>query len=134
MSLYNVDFDQILALDEQRAALLAALTCEKIYPNYSQFNREAKWRNVEDLAKAVEFLYTAAIDGKWSQKAAKKAQINVGESIPDIDNFIEYNSVGYAFDASLAIDAALSFLVTDDKQHVIDCVTHALNTVDMFVQ
>ena len=134
MSLHNVNFDQILALDEQRAALLAALTCEKICPNYSQFNRTAKWGNAEDLAKAVEFLYAAATTGKWSRKVAREVRIKVEESIPDIDNFMEYSSASYAFDASLAIDAALSFLATDDKQHVIDCVTHALNTVDMFVQ
>ncbi len=52
---------------------------------------------------------------------------------PDTENFNDIY-VSFALDACSSVYSSLSFIIDHNDEHIIDVVTYARDTVDMFIQ
>ena len=120
-------------LDEAHCALIAALVCNRLYPNYLLFTEKENWGNPSLFRNGIELLFKTATDGLRPVAQAQKLDDALDSAFPDLDDFTS-SEASYAFDASSAFDSALQFLITGEKGHVVNCSIAAFDTVDMFVQ
>lgn len=120
-------------LGEAHCALFAALICDKLYPNYLLFAETENWGSPTTFRDGVELLFDMSLTGIRPVADAEKLVIAFDLVFPDLDDFSGITP-SYAFDASTALSEALRFVLTDDKEHIVNCSTAARDTVDMFVQ
>lgn len=125
--------NRINVLGEAHCSLVAALICDKLYPNYLLFTETDNWGNPSLFRAGIELLFEAAATGNRPISAAQKLDNELDSAFPDLDDFTS-SQASYAFDASSALASALQFLITGEKEHVVNCSIAAFDTVDMFVQ
>lgn len=121
------------AFDDAHCALVAALVCNRLYPNYLLFTEVENWGNPRLFRAGIELLFETAAGGSRPVAQAQKLYDSLDSAFPDLDDFTS-SEASYAFDASSAFDSALQFLITGEKEHVVNCSIAAFDTVDMFVQ
>lgn len=120
-------------LGEAHCCLVAALVCDKLYPNYLLFTETNNWGNPSLFRAGIALLFEAAAVGRRPVSEAQKLDNELDSAFPDLDDFTS-SEASYAFDASSALASALNFLITEEKEHVVNCSVTAFDTVDMFVQ
>ncbi|WP_072008659.1 DUF416 family protein [Hymenobacter sp. IS2118] len=120
-------------LSESHCCLIAALVCDKLYPNYLLFTETDKWGSPALFRAGIELLFEASVVGIRPISEAQKLDDELDSAFPDLDDFTS-SEASYAFDASSALNSAFQFLITGDKEHVVSCSISAFDTVDMFVQ
>lgn len=123
----------IEVLGEAHCSLVAALVCDRLYPNYLLFTKFDNWGNPSLFRAGIELLFDTAVNGIRPIAAAQRMDDELDSAFPDLDDFTS-REASYAFDAASALNSALLFLITGEKEHVVNCSIAAFNTVDMFVQ
>ena len=120
-------------LSERKKALHIVLTCEKLFFNYQFFSKEANWGN-SHVFKDVILLYYEFINGNLINTIEIQQLENAVEiNTPDLDE-VGHPLTSYGFDAGIAFLEALGYLKEKSLNHMIEVISGAINTVDMFVQ
>jgi uncharacterized protein YjaG (DUF416 family) len=124
--------EHIKNLSLEHLILFCALNCEKTLQGYLLFSEKEEWGNIAFFQDTIKEVYKQLIEKKKYLdyiKIREKLLINS----PDIDEF-EGVLASYAFDSCCAFDELIKFLITSDKEHVLNNSQYLINTVDMFVQ
>jgi uncharacterized protein len=118
---------------DRNKILFIALVCRKMLPHYILFSEKEGWGDIEILEKAINLMFKSAINGFEEHKyEAEKLSESIDEICPDLDDFEGIAS--YALDTCIAIDEALRFIISEDKENINNAFTSVFDTVDMFIQ
>lgn len=125
---------RISLLSKNARVLFAALTCEMLYPNYVVFEKRTGWGESEILMEAIAIIYQQVIkDGLYSVEEIEDMINRIDSITPDTEDFTDL-STSFALDACTSIYSTLNYLLENNLNHILDVVTYAIDTVDMFVQ
>lgn len=124
---------KIVKLSFKQQILFAVLTCEKLLPNYRQFSNSIKWGNIEILEEAIVMIYQFLQDIELNDAELDGIYEKIIEITPNVENF-EGDLPSYALDTCSAISDAIEFLLSEDQSYLLNIVSIARDTIDMFIQ
>jgi len=117
----------------QHQTLLATLTCEKMRAAIVAFDAEA----AEKGAPLFEEALTVLLAFSLGQPVLPSSYVQLAERLqafwPDLDASTNVFA-SYAFDACVALSEALAYVQNRDSTHVLQCLTAATDTIDLYVQ
>ena len=122
----------LYSLSNKQQAAFAALTCEKLLPQYQAFCQAADWGSPAVFVSGIELLYDVALYG-FPQPQAAAVRAKLALATPALGEF-SADATPYALDACSALEQALLFLEDKQEIHLSYCATAATDTVEMFVQ
>ncbi|WP_428327635.1 DUF416 family protein [Mucilaginibacter sp.] len=119
-------------LSLEHLILFCNLNCEKMLEGYLLFSEKEEWGDITFFQDTIKEIYEQLIK-KNKQLDYIKTREKLLVNSPDLE---EFNSViaSYAFDTCCTFDELIQFLITLDKEHVLNNSQYCINTVDMFVQ
>lgn len=123
----------ILSLPNSHQAVLSALTCEKMLPSIVKFDQGEANQGQHLFEKSITAIFSFSLGFSADLEEYKILKDEVEAFWPDLDES-QNEFASYAFDACLAMTEALNFVINKDSTHVINCITAATDTVDMYVQ
>jgi len=107
--------------------------CERLFPNYMAFKREAKWGDEQPLRKALDRLWNH-VDGKELATEQIGRLTKECEAVaPDSDNFSS-NLTAAAQDMCFAICAVLDYVAQGNLERIAQASSFAIDTLDRHVQ
>ncbi|RFS17701.1 DUF416 family protein [Emticicia sp. C21] len=124
---------KIVKLSFKQQVLFAVLTCEKLLPNYRQFSNIEKWGDIEVLEEAIVMIYQYLQDIELNDTELDGIYEKITEITPNVEQF-KGDLASYALDACSAVSDAVEFLLSEDQSYLINIVSIAQETIDMFVQ
>jgi len=126
--------NSLLRLPYKGKILFAALTIEKLYPNYIAFEDRRSWGNHLVLSEGISLIYQYLIkEDLFTDKEIKELINNIDVITPDTDDFPGILT-SFALDACTSILDTLQFIIDKDDKHIINVSIYARDTVDMFIQ
>ncbi|GGH31387.1 DUF416 family protein [Sphingobacterium alkalisoli] len=135
MDKYREEIEQlILGIPDRGKILFAALTAERLYPNYMFFQRINRWGKLESLGEGLSIIYQSLIkDDLFNSSEIEFAIANLEIVTPDTEEFPDITT-SFALDACTSISSILSYLLEKNTEHIVDVAIFARDTVDMFIQ
>lgn len=124
---------KIVKLSFKQQVLFAVLTCEKLLPNYRQFSSIEKWGDIEVLEEAIVMMYQYLQDIELNDAELDGIYEKIAEITPSVEQF-NGDMASYALDTCSAVSDAVEFLLSEDQSYLINIVSIAQETIDMFVQ
>ena len=124
--------DKVKNLSLKQQVLFAVLTCEKLLPNYIQFSNQEKWGSVEVLEEAIVMLYQYLQDIELNDAELDSIYEKIYDVSPHTEDF-KGILTPFALDACSAIAESVEFLLSEDLSYLMNVVSIARDTVDMFV-
>ena len=124
---------KIVKLNFKQQVLFAVLTCEKLLPNYRQFSDTERWGNIEVLEDAIVIIYQYLQDIEVNDAELDGIYEKITEVTPNAENF-EGDLASYALDTCSAVSDAVEFVLSEDQSYLINIVSIAMETIDMFIQ
>ncbi|TSJ40643.1 DUF416 family protein [Mucilaginibacter corticis] len=126
--------NEVQLLSDVKKIAFAALTSEKLYPNYVFFQKNTGWGNAGILESALVVIYQSMLNRNKIDKEIIKDSIFAVDSItPDTEDFPGLLT-SFALDSCTSIYNTLNYLLDNNIEHIIDVAIYARDTVDMFVQ
>ena len=134
MDVYISDITgKIYSLSNRSKILFATLTCDILYPHYVAFQNQTNWGNDRPLLKGIGLLYKYVINSNsFFPNDIKQLISEIERVTPDTEDF-ENPLTSFALNACTAVINSLQFLVDQDTKSVINVVTYARDTVDLFI-
>ncbi|MGI4832309.1 MAG: DUF416 family protein [Janthinobacterium lividum] len=114
-------------------AVLAALTCEKMLPAISRFDEPESKRGRPLFEEAIAAMLAFGLSRALPITAYQQLQDQLAAFWPDLDKS-DNDFASYAFDACGALSEALLLVEEQGVAHLLNCLTAATDTVDMYVQ
>lgn len=124
---------KIVKLSFKQQILFAVLTCEKLLPNYRQFSEIEKWGDIEVLEEAIVMIYQHLQDIDVNDEELDGIYEKISEITPNVEHF-QGDLASYALDTCSAVSDAVEFLLSEDQSYLINIVSIAQETIDMFIQ
>lgn len=126
-------YSLLLQLPVHHQAVLAALTCEKMLPSISKYDEQESEQGRPLFEEATAAILAFGLQASLPVEEYQRLQRQLAAFWPDLD---ESNNdfASYAFDACGALSSALLLVETKQHTHLLDCLTAATDTVDMYVQ
>ena len=122
---------KVLNLNRKKLSLFCNLNCEKMLPCYRVFSETEQWGNFAFFNSLVQSQYPAIIGGNALDYNQLESELQ--ENFPHLEEFSS-EAASYGLDACVAFDEMISFLLSDDAEHVVNNSQACIDTVDMFVQ
>ncbi|NII83153.1 DUF416 family protein [Pedobacter sp. SG908] len=135
MDIYREDIKgKLKSLTTEQQLLFAALTCERLYPNYVYFHKRFDWGDPKVLLDSMEIIYQSLFFKTLfgSDEIQEHAEA-VDMVTPDTEDYSEV-FVSFALDACTSVYSTLNFMRDQNLDHVADVASYARDTVDMFIQ
>ncbi len=123
----------ILSLPKSHQAVFSALNCEKMLPSIVRFDQGESNQGQHLFEKSIRAIFSFGLGLSTDLEEYKILKDEVESFWPDLDES-QNEFASYAFDACIAMDEALNFVINSDSAHVINCITAATDTIDMYVQ
>jgi uncharacterized protein YjaG (DUF416 family) len=123
----------LLQLPISYQAVLAALTCEKMLPSISKFDEQESKRGGSLFGEAIEAMLAFGLGRSLPITVYQQLQEQLAAFWPDLDES-DNDFASYAFDACGALSEALLLVEEHETTHLLNCLTAATDTVDMYVQ
>lgn len=123
----------LLQLPVTHQVVLAALTCEKMLPSISQFDKQERKPGRPLFEEAIEALLAFGLGRSLPMTAYQQLQDQLATFWPDLDES-DNDFASYAFDACGALAEALLLVEEKETAHLLSCLTAATDTIDMYVQ
>jgi len=120
-------------LSTQHQTVLAALTCEKMRASIVAFDAEAAEQGTPLFEEAITALLAFGVGQPLPPSAYAHLTERLAAFWPDLDESTNAFA-SYAFDACVALSEALAYVQNRDSTHVLQCLTAATDTIDMYVQ
>lgn len=114
----------------------AALVCERMLPNYAEFQRRAGWGDVGPLRRSLDRIWLHVVGDRLTETEGKDLRGQFLAVTPHSYQFGEAELgcfVGVAQDASGVIDSCLSYIQTSDEKAITSIGLSAIGSVDAFV-
>lgn len=113
--------------------VFAASCCERLLPNYLEFEKDEKWGDFKLLRSSLNSIWEMVKNKTIDVKEAKELAEKCVSVIPDSENFSsQFTSA--AIDAGTCVYETLMFCVDRSIQRILDVSTLSLDTVDMYLQ
>lgn len=125
--------DRLTKLDSQKQLVFGALCCERLLPNYEAFQLETGWGNYCTIRNALNFVWETLNSDTINPREVKYVLDSCEALVPHSDNFTSIY-VTSAQDACFAVCSLLDFITADNVDRIVDVVTLAIESVDLFVQ
>ncbi|MGI4823630.1 MAG: DUF416 family protein [Janthinobacterium lividum] len=123
----------LLQLPVHRQAVLAALTCEKMLPSISKYDEHEPKQGRPLFEEAIAAILAFGLRTSLPVTAYQRLQEQLAAFWPDLDES-DNDFASYAFDACGALSSALLLVETKQHTHLLNCLTAATDTIDMYVQ
>lgn len=124
----------VIKLSRKQRILFCVLTCERLLPNYKHFEKENNWGNHEVLQESIDMIYQYLINDKlFAADDVLELLERVDSVTPHTEDFTGILT-SFALDACTSIESTLNFILNNKLEHVMEVVSYAYDTVDMFVQ
>jgi uncharacterized protein YjaG (DUF416 family) len=123
----------ISQLPPSHQVALAALTCDKMLPSIKCFDELEAVKGENLFKEAIAALYVFSVGRPLSLTAYGHLADRLNDFWPDLDESTNLYA-SYAFDACVALSEALAYVLSQDTTHVLQCLTAATDTVDMYAQ
>jgi uncharacterized protein YjaG (DUF416 family) len=123
----------LLQLPVTHQAVLAALTCEKMLPSISQFDEQESKPGRPLFEEAIKAIFAFGLGSSLPMTAYQQLQDQLATFWPDLDES-DNDFASYAFDACGALAEALLLVEEQKTAHLLNCLTAATDTIDMYVQ
>lgn len=124
----------LIRLPREGCLLFAALTSERLYPNYVYFYNTFNWGNPKILEEAISVVFQFLISKDSIDRSEILTLIEEVDLItPNTEDFSEIY-VSFALDACTSVYSTLNFILDQKLEHIIDVAVYARDTVDMFIQ
>lgn len=123
----------LLQLPITHQVVLAALTCEKMLPAISKFEELESKRGCPLFEEATAAMLAFGLSRALPMTAYQQLQDQLAAFWPDLDES-DNDFASYAFDACGALSEALLLVEEQASTHLLNCLTAATDTVDMYVQ
>jgi len=135
MDIYREDIkDKLKFLSVTQQLLFAALTCERLYPNYLYFHERFGWGNPKVLLDCIDIIYQYIfIENLFGRNEIQQHIEAVDIVTPNTEDYSEI-FVSFALDACTSIYSTLNFMLDQNLDHIADVASYARDTVDMFIQ
>lgn len=123
----------LLQLPVTHQVVLAALTCEKMLPSISQFDKQERKPGRPLFEEAIEVMLAFGLGRSLPMTAYQQLQDQLATFWPDLDES-DNDFASYAFDACGALAEAILLVEEKETAHLLNCLTAATDTIDMYVQ
>ena len=123
----------LLQLPVPHKAVLAALTCEKMLPSISKYDEHESKQGRPLFEEAIAAILAFGLRTSLPMTAYQGLQRQLAAFWPDLDE-TDNDFASYAFDACGALSSALLLVETKQHVHLLNCLTAATDTIDMYVQ
>jgi uncharacterized protein YjaG (DUF416 family) len=126
--------NDVVKLSRTKRTLFSVVNCEKLLPNYVAFQEHNGWGNYHELQESIDITYQYLINSSLFKDD------DFFELLERMDNVTphteEFSGIltSFALDACTAIESTLRYILSDDVEYVMEVVTYAYDTVDMFIQ
>jgi uncharacterized protein YjaG (DUF416 family) len=135
MDIYREKMSSEIQLLNRKAKLIfCLLSCEKLLPNYKYFSEIYKFGSDKKLKEIIDFLFDFVLEEKEITEDQVIFFIEEIERITPDTNDFETILVSFALDACTSVLSLLYFIRDNEIEHILDVVTYARDTVDMFIQ
>lgn len=126
--------NSVIKLSKKKKILFCVLTCEKLLSNYMSFEEENDWGDHQVLQEAIDMIYQYLINDKlFSNEEISELLERVDAITPHTEDFPGILT-SFALDACTSVESTLQFILDDKAEHVMEVVSYAYDTVDMFIQ
>lgn len=102
-------------------------------PSIVKFDQDEANQGQHLFEKSIIAVFSFGLGFSADLEEYKILKDEVESFWPDLDES-QNDFASYAFDACIAMVEALNFIINTDSAHVINCITAATDTVDMYVQ
>jgi len=123
----------LLQLPIHHQAVLAALTCEKMLPSIRKYDEHEPQPGHPLFEEAIAAILAFGLRTSLPITIYQQLQSQLAAFWPDLDE-VDNDFASYAFDACGALSSALLLVETKQHTHLLDCLTAATDTIDMYVQ
>jgi uncharacterized protein YjaG (DUF416 family) len=123
----------LLQLPVHHQAVLAALTCEKMLPSISKFDEHELKQGCPLFEEAITAIHAFGLRTSVPVTVYQQLKDQLIAFWPDLDES-DNEFASYAFDACGALSEALLLVEMKDSAHLLNCLTAATDTIDMYVQ
>jgi uncharacterized protein YjaG (DUF416 family) len=123
----------LVTLAPPHQTVLLALTCDKMRASVAAFDAQEEQQGSPLFAEAITALFAFSLGQPVAVTLFPDLTDRLNAFWPDLDASIN-PFASYAFDACVALSEALAFVQDGDMTHVLQCLTAATDTVDMYVQ
>lgn len=129
----ELDLKKIASLRFEYQIVFAALTCEKMIYIIKEYISHQNTKRISIFEEALESLYSIALSFEYNADEIRGLVAEIEEFSPDLDES-EDEIAPYALDACVSFVESLHFALDKKFEHLSNCSTAAIDTVDMFVQ
>ncbi|RQO65477.1 hypothetical protein DBR40_23545 [Pedobacter sp. KBW01] len=135
MDIYREDIKgKLKFLSAEQQLLFAALTCERLYPNYLYFHERFGWGNPKVLLDSIDIIYQSTFIKNLFDRNEIQQHIEAVDMVtPNTEDYSEV-FVSFALDACTSVYSTLNFMLDESLDHIADVASYARDTVDMFIQ
>lgn len=135
MDIYREDIKgKLKSLTTEQQLLFAALTCERLFPNYVYFHKRFDWGDPKVLLDSIEIIYQSLfIKTLFGSDEIQEHAEAVDMVTPHTEDYSEV-FVSFALDACTSVYSTLNFMLDQNLDHIADVASYARDTVDMFIQ
>ena len=134
MDEFEIEIKQLIKpLSFKAKALFAAITSERLYPNYVLFQERTAWGNSLILQNAITFIYEYIINNNLiSVNEVEYFKTRIDLIMPDTEDF-EGTLTSWALDACTTLINTLNFFISKDDQDIFWVASTSIDTVDFFL-
>ncbi len=135
MDAFKIEIKQLIKpLSFKAKALFAAITSERLYPNYVLFQERTAWGNSLLLKDAIALIYQYTINNSLiSVEEVEYFKTRIDLITPDCDDF-EDITTSFALDACTSLYCTLNFFISKDDNDIAAVATFARDTVYGFIK
>ncbi|WP_081426161.1 DUF416 family protein [Sorangium cellulosum] len=123
----------LASLSREALVAFGLSCCERLYPNYVAFKREAGWGDPDVLRYGLDLAWGVLEGFEPSQESVNSARQQVRRAEPETEDF-DTILVSSALDASASVGLLLKFIEDGGVGSIVEIASLCRDTVDMFVQ
>ncbi|WP_363796315.1 DUF416 family protein [Lysobacter firmicutimachus] len=129
----NALLKKLARLDRWRQLGFGILCCDRLIPNYQNFQQDAEWGDVLFLCRALE-LARSDLGGIGSDaNLVRRLMTECEQLAPSSEDFTALR-IASAQDACFAVCSLLEHLVDGGVERIVTIATYATDSVDLYVQ
>ncbi|WP_075574933.1 DUF416 family protein [Lysobacter antibioticus] len=129
----NALLKKLARLDRWRKLGFGILCCDRLMPNYQNFQQDAEWGDVLFLCRALE-LARSDLGGIGSDaNLVRRLMTECEQLAPSSEDFTALRTAS-AQDACFAVCSLLEHLVDGGAERIVTIATYATDSVDLYVQ
>ena len=124
----------VIKLSRKKGILFSVVNCERLLFNYVSFQKKNNWGDHRILQDSIDMIYQYLINENVFDSDDFSKQLEMIDSATPHTEAFPGILTSFALDACTSIHGTLLFILDNDVERVMDIVSYAYDTVDMFIQ